>query len=291
MNPKLVTLEQLQSEGTILLGRIRDFMDSGVDTLELEISDKFDGAYVNGGYLILCKGSQELRLGPFASGGSDLPEVTIADNGKVLKVVNGVWAKGIDATSGGGSYDDTELRGRISAIENKESGWNAKYTKPSSGIPKTDLASAVQSSLNKADNALQSVPSTYRTAAQQDIIDNGKLSDAPSNGKTYGRKNGAWSEVISGGGGGTSDHTQLANRDAANQHPMSAITGLEHEFSLINNALVDISDGLGTKLSDAPSNGKTYGRKNGAWAEVQGGGGGAAIFEITVTEQSGSFTY
>lgn len=34
----------------------------------------------------------------------------------------------------------------------------AKYTKPSSGIPKTDLASAVQTSLNKADTALQSVP-------------------------------------------------------------------------------------------------------------------------------------
>ena len=30
-----------------------------------------------------------------------------------------------------------------------------------------------------------------------------------------------------GGGGGTSDHSKLANRDAADQHPMSAITGLE----------------------------------------------------------------
>lgn len=33
-------------------------------------------------------------------------------------------------------------------------------------------------------------------------------------------------KVNSGGGGGTTDHTQLINRDAANQHPMSAITGL-----------------------------------------------------------------
>lgn len=33
--------------------------------------------------------------------------------------------------------------------------WNAKYNKPSSGIPKTDLASAVQTSLDKADTALQ----------------------------------------------------------------------------------------------------------------------------------------
>lgn len=37
---------------------------------------------------------------------------------------------------------------------------NAKYTKPSSGIPKSDLASSVQTSLGKADTALQSAPVT-----------------------------------------------------------------------------------------------------------------------------------
>lgn len=48
------------------------------------------------------------------------------------------------------------------------------YSKPSGGIPETDLASAVQTSLGKADSALQSVPATYRTAANQDTIDAGK---------------------------------------------------------------------------------------------------------------------
>ncbi len=37
----------------------------------------------------------------------------------------------------------------------KQSAWSAKYDKPSDGIPKTDLASGVQASLNKADTALQ----------------------------------------------------------------------------------------------------------------------------------------
>jgi hypothetical protein len=54
------------------------------------------------------------------------------------------------------------------------------YSKPSGGIPASDLASAVQTSLGKADTALQSVPSTYRTAAAQDTIDSGKI-DKPSN--------------------------------------------------------------------------------------------------------------
>ena len=37
----------------------------------------------------------------------------------------------------------------------EKSTWNGKYAKPSGGIPKTDLASAVQTSLGKADTALQ----------------------------------------------------------------------------------------------------------------------------------------
>ena len=49
------------------------------------------------------------------------------------------------------------------------------YSKPAGGIPKADLAAAVQTSLDKADSALQSVPIGYRTAAAQDAIDRGKV--------------------------------------------------------------------------------------------------------------------
>lgn len=65
---------------------------------------------------------------------------------------------------------------RVNTIEGKESGWDAKYDKPTGGIPKSDLASGVQSSLDLADSALQEHQSldAYRTAAQQDVIDSGK---------------------------------------------------------------------------------------------------------------------
>ena len=45
--------------------------------------------------------------------------------------------------------------------------WNNKgtYSKPSGGIPKTDLSSAVQTSLGKADTALQSISSSDVTSA------------------------------------------------------------------------------------------------------------------------------
>lgn len=53
-----------------------------------------------------------------------------------------------------------------------------KYEKPSSGIPKTDLARDVQTSLDLADSALQEHQSlaAYRTAAAQDAIDAQKYS-------------------------------------------------------------------------------------------------------------------
>ena len=51
------------------------------------------------------------------------------------------------------------------------------YSKPAGGIPKSDLDAAVQTSLGKADTALQEHQSlaAYRTAAAQDEIDSGKV--------------------------------------------------------------------------------------------------------------------
>ena len=45
-------------------------------------------------------------------------------------------------------------------------GASSKYAKPSTGIPKTDLASNVQTSLGKADTALQSIPAEYITETE-----------------------------------------------------------------------------------------------------------------------------
>ena len=85
------------------------------------------------------------------------------------------------ATSG--NYNDLTNKPTIPApvTEQTVSGWGftkntGTYSKPTNGIPKTDLASSVQASLDKADSALQSHQSlaAYRTSVAQDIIDNGK---------------------------------------------------------------------------------------------------------------------
>ena len=94
------------------------------------------------------------------------------------------------ATSG--SYDDLTNKPTIPApvTEQTVSGWGftkntGTYSKPTGGIPKADLANDVKASLGKADTALQEHQSlaAYRTAAAQDIIDNGKQDKITSTNK------------------------------------------------------------------------------------------------------------
>lgn len=102
------------------------------------------------------------------------------------------------ATSG--SYNDLSNKPTIpSAVtESTVSGWGftkntGTYSKPSGGIPKTDLASAVQTSLGKADTALQSYTEQYK----------GTVTGVKINGTTKNPVNGIVDlGTIEGGGGG-----------------------------------------------------------------------------------------
>ena len=54
--------------------------------------------------------------------------------------------------------DDSTLQGIVNGINTSIA---AKYTKPTGGIPSTDMTSAVQASLKKADTALQTHQGNY----------------------------------------------------------------------------------------------------------------------------------
>ena len=117
--------------------------------------------------------------------------------------------------------------------------WNAKYDKPSGGIPKSDLASAVQTSLDKADNALPK-------ATFDDLFEKVTVNGVQAIKAKYGffsvsfvSAQGAETE---GGGGGTTDLASVwaslgsntdsyANYKINSAHipalPISQITGLQ----------------------------------------------------------------
>ena len=133
--------------------------------------------------------------------------------GSVTSVNGKTGAVTLTAADVGALPDDTPIPAAVT--EQTVSGWGftkntGTYSKPSGGIPKTDLASAVQTSLGKADTALQSVPSGYateawvtgkgyQTAAQVQTAISGvrqlPVVSASDNGKFLRVASGAWTAV------------------------------------------------------------------------------------------------
>lgn len=117
------------------------------------------------------------------------------------------------ATSG--SYNDLSNKPTIpSAVtESTVSGWGftkntGTYSKPSTGIPKTDLASAVQTSLGKADTALQSYTEQYKGTVTKVKI-NGREKSPDSNGLVD-------LGTIEGGGGSSGEVYELLDPTQSN---------------------------------------------------------------------------
>lgn len=105
---------------------------------------------------------------------TDLDTLVSGDTTAAIKTFNEVIAF-LDGIS-----DTEELSGIIANIEQQIA---AKYTKPSGGIPKSDLVQAVQTSLGKADSALQSHQSIYTLIFQSGTFASGSFT-ANSGNKT-----------------------------------------------------------------------------------------------------------
>lgn len=125
-----------------------------------------------------------------------------------------------DAISG---KADTSHTHSISNITNLQDELDSKYEKPSTGIPKTDLASAVQTSLGKADSAIQSLAG-YATESYVDgkvssLVDSAPetlntlnelaaaLGDDPNFATTVANQIGNKVDKVSGKGLSTNDYT------------------------------------------------------------------------------------
>ena len=98
----------------------------------------------------------------------DEPEGTVTSVG--VSVPTGFSVSNTPITSSG-TIAITFASGYSLPTTAKQNAWDAKYNKPSDGIPKTDLASAVQTSLGKADTAYQKpsggIPKTDLASAVQ----------------------------------------------------------------------------------------------------------------------------
>lgn len=92
------------------------------------------------------------KLGNIESGA----QANVLDGVKVNGVAQTVTDKKVDISVPTAlSQLSADATHRV-VTDSEKTAWNGKYTKPSGGIPKSDLASDVQTSLGKADTAIQS---------------------------------------------------------------------------------------------------------------------------------------
>lgn len=106
--------------------------------------------------------------------------------------------------------------GDIHVTTQNKTDWNAKYDKPSGGIPKTDLAQAVQDSLDLADTALQSHQDISGKADKVASATNGNFAGLDSNGNLTdsGSKAADFATAAQGGKADTAIQTVKVNGTA-----------------------------------------------------------------------------
>ena len=160
--------------------------------------------------------------------------------------------------------DDTNSGNKFVTTTEKQA-WNGKYTKPSGGIPKTDLTSEVQTSLGKADTALQSSDLTnyvtntdYATAEKGGTIRTSNTSGLGiSNGnlyavtKSYNIYNSASDNMFIGKG--TLENV-ITGRALENKYSMSEIkTGTWIDNKPVYRRFFTINLGVASNISQAHS--------------------------------------
>ena len=100
-------------------------------------------------------------------------------------------ASGSTGGGGGGITAETDpvfLKSPAASItEEKIVEWNNKYAKPQTGIPKTDLAADVQSSLEKANKAQPTLISgtSIKTINNESILGSGNIAISGDGGKEF----------------------------------------------------------------------------------------------------------
>lgn len=138
----------INATGTIDITNFRNLILSGAITVTGDVDSKGD-AYVNNQFIIpkshsngrgcgVYETKDQTNLFGFLAGDTGHMTLNVGATGKKLSL-RGSTTRPI-YTSSGSSATDLALLSDV----------NAKYTKPSGGIPKTDLSTEVQNALNKA---------------------------------------------------------------------------------------------------------------------------------------------
>lgn len=133
----------------------------------------------------------------------------------------------------------------IHVTTSDKTAWNAKYDKPSGGIPSTDMSDAVQASLALADSAIQSHQDitgkadkvTSATNGNFAALDsNGNLTDSNAKASDFQSKISASGILKGDGSGGVT----------------AAVAGTDYQAPVVFNTAYDASTNKAATMSDIP---------------------------------------
>lgn len=118
-------------------------------------------------------------------------------------------------------------------------------------------------------------------AIADNLLATAPFQEAPEDGSIYGRQNGTWAIVDTGGAtpvtavnGQTPDGT--GNVTIAIPDATSDLTN--------DSGFITVADIPAVPVQEAPVDGQQYARKDGAWSVVTGGGGGSSGYDRTLSE-------
>lgn len=170
---------------------------------------------------------------------------------------------------------------KVSQLENDrnyatESQVNAKYTKPTTGIPKTDLASDVQGSLDKADTALQLAPVTSVNTKTGAVV---LTQDDVGDGSTYVRTHNDFTDAAKTQINTNEDNIAILDSDMG--VAQADITTLKGNVSTLTTALGSKQDVIAGGASTITDSNLTANR-----ALISNASGKVAVSLVTSTELS-----
>ena len=160
VNGKQLSTEDFTTALKTKLEGLNNYDDTTINTVVTALRRDFD-ELVSGDTTTAIKTFNEVIA--FLDGISDSQDLDSIIAGIEQQIAGKMDKVTLATVATSGSYNDLSNKPTIpSAVtESTVSGWGftkntGTYSKPSGGIPKTDLASTIQTSLDKADTALQS---------------------------------------------------------------------------------------------------------------------------------------
>lgn len=150
----------------------------------------------------------------------------------------------------------------------------------------TNAGNAASAAATARDEAQDAVVEAQNIA--DDLLATAPFQEAPLDGGVYGRQNGEWALVDTGG---ATPVTSVNNEfpDAQGNVTIEIPTSTSE---LINDSgFITAAEVPPSGIEEAPEDGQQYARQNGSWTVVEAGGGGSSGYDYDIPEEGNEVGY